>query len=89
MSRFSKELDARIDGDLDVPKKREEDGAKPKKKAPADGAGSKQASSGNRIYVRVNVPPRALGMLLKAAGLGSMHGITITAKVSTLSKPAS
>jgi hypothetical protein len=63
MSRFSKELD--------VLKKRKQDGAKPKKKAPADDAGSKGASSEDRIYVKVNFPPRALVQLLKAAGLGS------------------
>jgi hypothetical protein len=89
MSRFSKELDAKIDGDLDVPKKRKEDGAKPKKNAPAGDPGSKRASSEDRIYVKVDVPPRALVQLLKAAGLGRSQGMTVAAKVSTFSKPAS
>jgi hypothetical protein len=89
MNRFSKELNSKIDGGLEVSKKPNDDNTKPKKKAPAAGASSKPPTGEDRVYVKVEIPQRALNQLLRAAGVGPQQGVTVTAKVSTYRKPSS
>jgi hypothetical protein len=89
MNRFSKELNEKIDGDLEVSKRRKDENTKPKKKTPAADVGSKPPTGEDRVYVKVEIPQRALNQLLKAAGLGVQQGMTVTGKISTYRKPSS
>jgi hypothetical protein len=91
MSRkFSKDVEARLDGDL-TPKKgkqqqetsKKQDTSKKQKDAPKSKSDKKPALDEDRIFVTVTIPKKAANQLLKAAGLPAGDGAELTAKVST------
>jgi hypothetical protein len=85
MSRkFSREVEARLDGEL-TPKKGKQQDPSPKKptNSPRPQASTNAPFDEDRIFVTVPIPRKAANQLLKAAGLPPGDGAELIAKVST------
>jgi hypothetical protein len=83
MSRkFSKELEDKINSNL-VTGKTKKKGAGASAKPASTKPAANSAFPEERIFVKCDIPARAVNQLFKAAGLPPSDGTRITAKVST------